>query len=76
MARKYKAPLCRVCRKKTFFTETRARGYIGWLLRGNRDALPGTFALQPFRCPRGGKGWHVGRNPAVLAIDFAKGRLQ
>jgi hypothetical protein len=73
MARKYKPHLCPGCRKWTFFTEARARGYIGHIVR-KYHPLPGTFALQPFQCPRG-KGWHVGRNPRVLEIDFTKGRL-
>ena len=61
---------CDRCGKIGLRSKTLARIHIGLLLHTRSFLKPGSFALTPYPC-RFGHGWHIGRDPAVLGIDFA-----
>jgi hypothetical protein len=64
---------CGSCGQLLLRNQEDARNYIGLLLR-HPVLKPGTFALEPYPCPHR-KGWHAGRNPNTLALDFKAGRV-
>lgn len=66
--------LCPACEKLCLQTEAEARAYIGLLLHTRRRLKHRSYALHPYHC-RAGNGWHVGRNPSVIAMDFSHGRV-
>jgi hypothetical protein len=69
----YHTRFCDPCSKLGLNNQADARSYIGLLLRTRRNLKAGSFALHPYLC-RHGNGWHVGRNLAVLQLDFARGK--
>ena len=70
----YDTRFCDQCGKLGLKSEEGARSYIGLQLRTRRRPKPGSFAWHPYRC-RHGNGWHVGRNPKVLRLNFASGSV-
>jgi hypothetical protein len=67
---------CQICKKRSLSTEEEAREHLAGLLRRRTPfRKPGAYAVKPYLCPEG-NGWHVGRDPDTLMINFKKGRTR
>lgn len=64
--------VCPACRKLCLRCESEARALIGLLLHSRIRLKPGCYALHPYRCPIN-YGWHIGRDPRVLNLNFSAG---
>ncbi len=65
---------CEYCGKLTHSSQLAARSYLAYILRLNLEfRKQGVYATKPYPCPHG-NGWHLGRDPGTLMIDFRKGR--
>jgi hypothetical protein len=71
-------PRCWSCKKVTLKTAAAAREHLAAMLRNKekRGAFRkwGMHALTIYRCSHA-HGWHIGRDPKILELNFSKGRV-